>query len=42
MFYACSWKEMMLMGIKQRRARERQATQQAILQAALEIASEEG
>lgn len=30
------------MGIKQRRERERQATQQAILQAALEIASEEG
>ncbi|HLZ64522.1 MAG TPA: TetR/AcrR family transcriptional regulator [Ktedonosporobacter sp.] len=30
------------MGPKQRRERERQATQQAILQAALEIASEEG
>ncbi len=30
------------MGIKQRRERERQATQQAILQAALTIASEEG
>lgn len=30
------------MGIKQRRERERQATQQAILQAALEIASLEG
>lgn len=30
------------MGIKQRRERERQATQQAILQAALEIASEDG
>jgi len=32
----------MTVGIKQRRERERQATQQAILQAALEIASEEG
>src|SRR5215469_2694998 len=32
----------MPVGIKQRRERERQATQQAILQAALEIASEEG
>src|SRR5215469_10613127 len=32
----------MTMGIKQRRERERQTTQQAILQAALEIASEEG
>jgi AcrR family transcriptional regulator len=42
MFYTCSWKETMLMGIKQRRERERQATQRAILQAALEIASEEG
>jgi AcrR family transcriptional regulator len=30
------------MGIKQRRERERQATRQSILQAALEIASEEG
>ncbi len=30
------------MGIKQRREREREATQQAILQAALEIATEEG
>jgi AcrR family transcriptional regulator len=33
---------MMLMGIKQRRERERQATEQAILRAALEIASEDG
>ena len=33
---------MVTVGIKQRRERERQATQQAILQAALEIASEEG
>jgi AcrR family transcriptional regulator len=33
---------MMIVGPRQRRERERQATQQAILQAALEIASEEG
>src|SRR5207245_8809596 len=42
MFYISWEKEMVTVGIKQRRERERQATQQAILQAALEIASEEG
>src|SRR6266516_2377176 len=42
MFYISWGKEMVTVGIKQRRERERQATQQAILQAAVEIASEEG
>jgi AcrR family transcriptional regulator len=40
MFFPCSEKETMTVGIKQRRERERQATYRAILQAALEIASE--
>src|SRR5215831_5339736 len=42
MFYPSSWKEMTILGIKQRRERERQVTRQAILRAALEIASEDG
>ncbi len=43
MFYNCPGKEeVTTVGPKQRRERERQATQQAILQAALEIASEDG
>jgi AcrR family transcriptional regulator len=42
MFYTSSGKEMRTVGIKQRRTREREATQQAILQAALSIAAEEG
>src|SRR5258708_9611271 len=40
MFYTCPGKGTVTVGIKQRRERERQATYQAILQAALEIASE--
>src|ERR1700730_2310785 len=42
MFYTCLRKAGTTVGIRQRRERERQATQQAILQAALEIASLEG
>src|SRR5258708_7328618 len=42
MFYTSLGKETITVGIKQRREREREATQQAILQAALEIAAEEG